>query len=391
MPYFTIEIIWTIGIEIILIIAEVYLIYYHIRRYFKSDYPKTLLILILVLLTSFITDVINLSSMFVSYGNLEFYEYYRKLSLLSTVISVYFLLLLFELFEHETLFTELQMLNTVITTIVGITILIGIPQVIWLDHEQIYVINFDSLTYLLVMLFPITIGVFVIASLRNSLKDVWINQKRQLIAMIIGISVCIFVPFILKVIHLFYSSQFSIISESLEKIPIIIGFILFTYSFGDPSQFSLYYRRKADKILVTNLNGIPLFHYDFKENVHYINETLFSGAVVAITMLMSESIKSPSPIAEVLMKNKYRLLLETKQSFIALILTPQGNSYLRNSLECFATAFDQKFTSIITSGEVLDLNLFIRSGLSILFDNFGISKRNIKEIISRLTFEESLT
>jgi hypothetical protein len=142
---------------------------------------------------------------------------------------------------------------------------------------------------------------------------------------------------------------------------------------------------------VTNLNGIPIFHFDFKENVHYINETLFSGAVVAITMLMSESIKSASPIAEVLMKNKYRLMLETKQSFIALILTPQANSYLRDSLERFSTAFDQKFTSIITSGEILDLNLFVKSGLSVLFDNFGISTVNIKEMIDSLTMEETLS
>jgi hypothetical protein len=307
------------------------------------------------------------------------------------VISVYFLLLLFELFEHETLFTELQMLNTFVTTIVGIAILIGTPQVIWFDNEQMYSINFDSFTFFLAQLFPIIIGIFIIASLRNSLKDVWITQRNQLITLIIGVLIILVAPFLLIVIRPLYTSQFSIVSESIEKIPIIIGLIILTYSFGNPSHFSLYYRRKADKILVTNLNGIPLFHYDFKEDVHYIDETLFSGAVVAITMLMSESIKSSSPIAEVLMKNKYRLLLETKQSFIALVLTPKGNSYLRNSLERFATAFDQKFSSIITSGEVLDLNLFIRSGLSVLFENFGISKRNIEELIIRLTFEESFT
>jgi hypothetical protein len=179
--------------------------------------------------------------------------------------------------------------------------------------------------------------------------------------------------------------------ELITKIPVIIGVVILSISFGNPSDFSLFYRRKADKLIITNISGMPMFHYDFKENVHYVNETLFSGAIVAITMLMSESIKSSSPIAEVLMKNKYRLMFETKESFIVLILTPMGNAFLRDSLEQFAASFEKKFGSIIESGEIVDLNLFISSGLDILFYDFGIPMKYLKEIVERLLFEDTFS
>jgi len=235
------------------------------------------------------------------------------------------------------------------------------------------------------------IGILILTNLRKIFKDVWITQRTQLQTMAGSVTIITLLPLLVQGVHTLFGDSPAYFMSAVIRIIIALGLFILSYSFGNPNHYSLYYRRKADKILVTNLNGIPLFHYDFKENVHHINETLFSGAVVAITMLMSESIKSSSPIAEVLMKNKYRLMMETKNTFIALILTPQGNTYLRDSLERFATAFDQKFTSLITSGEILDLNLFVKSGLGVMFENFGIPTKNVQEIITRLTIEESFT
>ena len=82
-------------------------------------------------------------------------------------------------------------------------------------------------------------------------------------------------------------------------------------------------------------------------------------------------------------------MLETKESFIVLILTPKGNTFLRDSLETFATSFENKFGSIIESGEIVDLNLFINSGLDILFANFGIPMKHLKEIVDRLLLEDT--
>ncbi|PWI46852.1 hypothetical protein CEE45_14780 [Candidatus Heimdallarchaeota archaeon B3_Heim] len=389
MPLFTSEVTWSLVIQMIILIFELSLIYFITRKYFRSEYSRILIVLLFALTADLIANGLNFSGMFIT--NLELFQSIETINLLSSIISMFFLLLFFEYFEHETLFTQKQMLSTILTTVAGIFILFATPQAIWLEDSQLYFQSLDSPSILFLGLFSCVLGILVVSTLRKSLKDVWITQRGQLLTMIVSVSIIAFVPLTISLGFLLFTLPSSFLTKSVVRGIIFLGFAVLTYSFGGVRHYSHYNRRKADKILVTNLNGIPLFHYDFKENVHYINETLFSGAVVAITMLMSESIKSSSPIAEVLMKNKYRLMLETKQSFIALILTPQANSYLRDAIERFSTAFDQKFTSIITSGEILDLNLFVKSGLSVLYENFGISTANVKEMIASLTFEETFS
>ncbi|MHA2173897.1 MAG: hypothetical protein ACXABI_03645 [Candidatus Hodarchaeales archaeon] len=391
MPTLSQDVIWTLIIELLTVSISIYLIYFNVRKYFKTDYSRPLVIFLLVVISFLLPGLFSLSGMLMSEGSLELYQYSQKLGLISSIISFYFLLLLFELFEHETLVSELQMITTAFATVIVIFLLLGDPQVIWLESEQMFDIRPDYLTSFVVTAFPVIIGTLIIFNLRKALKDVWITQRTQLLTMAISILIVSLLPLLVLTGQTLFGTSPAYFTNATSRILIGLGFFILSFSFGNPSHYSLYHRRKADKILVTNLSGIPLFHYDFKENVHHINETLFSGAVVAITMLMSESIKSSSPIAEVLMKNKYRLMMETKQTFIALILTPQGNTYLRDSLERFATAFDQKFTSLITSGEILDLNLFVKSGLSVLFENFGIPTKNVQEIIAQLTLEESFT
>ncbi len=392
MPILIPEIVGTIIISLFLIVFGLYLVLYNTLRYFKIEYSRSLVLIVFSLVVLIISNTLDFLSLFISFANEELFLYIKRLSLICFIISIYTLLLFSEVFENETFFTQQQMAGTILSTITGISILISTPtEVFWLEEAEIYLIIFDSISNLLITLIPVVFGVFIVSNLRKGLRDAWTTQREQLIIILIGMSIILFLPLIFNVSFILLTLPQSTLVDSITKLPVMIGFIGITISFGGPDEFSHYNRQKADKLMVTNLNGIPLFVHDFKENVHYIDETLFSGAVVAITMLMSESIKSPSPIAEVLMKNKYRLLLETKQSFIALLLTPHGNTFLRNSLDRFATAFDMKFTSIITSGEILDLNLFVKSGTEVLFQNFGISSSDLEDVLTTLTFEETLT
>ena len=389
MPNLTTEIAWTLGFEVVILILVFYLILINTRKFFNTDHSKPLLVFLTSLVGLFLASFATIISMFVTQGNIDLFINVRKFYLICQLISLSFLVLLIELFENETILTLQQMFFTVITTILGVIIILGNVRVTWLNFEQMYLVEPDLLISFLFILYSIIISVFILADLSNGMKDVWITQRVQLITMIISTVIIIVVPLIISGLFALNKVPFSILVELITKIPIIIGFAILSISFGNPSDFSLIYRRKADKMVITNITGTPLFHYDFKENVHYVNETLFSGAIVAITMLMSESIKSSSPIAEVLMKNKYRLMLETKENFIVLILTPKGNPFLRDALERFADSFDKKFNSIIASGEILDLNLFINSGLDILFADFGIPMKFLPEIVNRLLFEDT--
>ena len=391
LPNLTTEIVWSFGIELVILSVLLYLIYVNTRKFFNTNHSRPLLVFLLSLVGLFLTSFTTIICLFIIQGDMELFINIKKFYLICQLISLYALLLLFELFENETLMTQQQMVFTVITTIFGIITLFGNVQAIWLDFEQIYLVQLDSLIILVFLTFSIIIGIFILFDLRNGLKDVWITQRGQLIMMIISTVIIVFVPLLISGLFALNKVPYSILVELITRIPVVIGVVVLSISFGNPSDFSLFYRRKADKLIITNISGMPMFHYDFKENVHYINETLFSGAIVAITMLMSESIKSSSPIAEVLMKNKYRLMFETKESFIVLILTPKGNAFLRDSLEQFAASFEKKFGSIIASGEIVDLNLFISSGLDILFYDFGIPMKYLKEIVERLLFEDTFS
>ncbi|MFX0183085.1 MAG: hypothetical protein ACFE95_08400 [Candidatus Hodarchaeota archaeon] len=385
MPQFTPELNISIGIIVFSLLIECYLIIRLLNRYFTSGYPKTLLPLIFSLVTSLISDNLDLFGIFFNQTEIEYFINVQRFAAIGFILAVYLLLLFSEVFEYDTIFTRQQMIATIILTVTVIVILGGEFQPLWLEDERMFLKTIDSLSNILIMVFTGFIGILMMFNLRKGLQDSWIVQRKQLILMIVGISIGILFPLVYRTI-LFafnYSSEFLLI-YILDSF-IIITFIVFFLSFGSSDLISLFNRRKADKIVVTSQNGIPLFMYDFKIDVHRIDATLFSGAIVAITMLMTESIRSPAPIAEVLMKNKYRLILESKSSFIALIFTPEGSStiYLRESLEKFSTMFDQKFGSFLASGEVVDLDLFAESGVAILFQSFRmpIDTSYIKTVI----------
>ncbi|MFX0050569.1 MAG: hypothetical protein ACFFAJ_05420 [Candidatus Hodarchaeota archaeon] len=373
MTIFTPDLNISIGIVILNLIIQCYLILRLLNRYFTSGYPKTLAAIIFSLLTTIISGSSELIGILINqteihvFGNLIIDI--QKVSAISFIIAVYFLLLFSEVFEYDTIFTRQQMITTIILTITIYIIFGGDFYSYRLDNENMFSYSFD-LSNLLMMALTGIIGIFMMLNLRKGLQDSWIAQRRQLILMMVGILVGLLFPLVYKSILLGFDVSTSIILNFMLESFFTVIFIVFFISFNTSDFISLLNRRKADKIVVTSQNGIPLFMYDFKIEVHRIDATLFSGAIVAITLLMSESIKSPAPIAEVLMKNKYRLILESKPSFIALIFSPAGSTYLRDSLERFTNSFEKSFSSIVESGEVVDLELFAKGGVEILFQSF---------------------
>jgi hypothetical protein len=118
--------------------------------------------------------------------------------------------------------TQQQMVFTVITTIFGIFTLFGNVQAVWLDFEQIYLVQLDSLIVLVFLAFSIVIGIFILFDLRNGLKDVWITQKGQLIMMIISTVIIVFVPLLISGLFALNKVPYSILVELITKIPVIL-------------------------------------------------------------------------------------------------------------------------------------------------------------------------
>jgi len=288
MPQFTPELSISIAIIVFSLCIEYYLIIRLLNRYFTSGYPKTLLTLLVSLIISLISNSSDLFGMFINQTESELFIPVQKLAAISFILAVYFLLLFSEVFEYDTIFTRQQMITTIILTVTVIVILGGEFEPYWLVDEKRFSSTIDPLSNLLIMGLTGFIGILMMFTLRRGLQDSWIVQRKQLILMMVGISIGILFPLVYKTILFTFNYSSSIILDYILDSFFTITFIVFFIPFGSSDLICLFNRRKADKIVVTSQNGIPLFMYDFKIDVHRIDATLFSGAIVAITMLMTD-------------------------------------------------------------------------------------------------------
>jgi hypothetical protein len=374
MPQFTLELSISIAIIVFRLLIECYLLIRLWNRYFTSGYPKALLILLISLIFSLISDSSVLLGIFISQTEIGLFIDIQKIGAISFILAVYSLLNFSETFEYDTIFTRLQMITTILLTLTVIVILTGEFEPNWIVKEERFSNTINPLSNFLIMGFMGFIGILMMFSFKNGFQDSWIVQRKQLIFMMVGTSIGIVFPIVFRTILFVFEFPAYFVLENILDSLFTIMFIVFFFSFGSSDHISLFKRRKADKIIVTSQSGMPLFMYDFKLDVHHIDEILFGGAIVAITNLLSESMKSPAPIAEVLIKNRYRLMLESNSSFLALIFSPEGSftTYLRESLEQFINKFDIKFGDLVASGEVVDRDLIAKSGIKILSQSFGM-------------------
>lgn len=372
MAFFTEEIVYSLLLIITCLIIEIFLGVQTIRGYFSNNHPKILLVFFMTFLILILRDFTFFVNIFTSELNIFLYINLQKVHYIAFILVAYSLFLFIEVFEHNSIFTKQQMIMTVLFTVLVMIILLGNLNPVWIPDVDYYLDSLDFIPGIWLTLLTSFVGIIILLNLRIGYKGVWITQKKQLKYFILGLVLVFFIPLIIVLFLFGNSVDSSLLLKMIIRIPSVIGCIIFYLSFRGFKYNSLFNRQKADKILVTNLNGIPLFDFDFKNDPYKIDAILFSGAMVAITQVMLESIKSSSPIAEVRMKNQYRLMLEFRTNFLALILTPRGGNYLRSSLEEFAEAFEENFSSIIASGEVLDVGLFARGARTILTSRFGL-------------------
>jgi len=372
MVYLANEVFISLIIIFIEIIFEIFFIYRISKALVRQRYPKTLIFLLLIFTFLLFRDFAIFFSIFAPQNDRGLFIGFSKVYLLSTLFITYIFFLFSEKFEYDSILTRDQFLVTIVATVISTLIVISNLIPIWSDQLNMYRIATDYTLEMLMLTLNGIMGMVVTISFWNGYKDVWITQERQLKLLIIGNLIIFFIPWIFTIILLFYSIPPNIFIRTLIRAFNLIGLLFYYFSFHGFNYPSLFKRQRADKIMVTDLNGIPLFTYDFKEDIHKIDAILFAGAIVAITQLMLESIKSPSPIIEVAMKNQYKIMLEYNSNFLTLILTPKGDSYLRSSLDNFSYSFDKNFSSIIASGEVHDISLFEKGARSILTTRFGI-------------------
>ncbi len=359
------DLIITLTIAVLCVSAEIIIVLSLSKRWIKYN-AKTLTLFLMALIALLFADGSGLIAMFIS--DKSFLVLISKLSIISSMLSVCFLLYFFEAFEYDTIFTWKQMVHTLFLGGTMVAILLGEFVTTYHPMLDMFIVSFDPLTDFLTFFLPGMGSLLIILSLWKGYNDAWAIQKKQLKYMIIGIIIAYMVPFMFKPIAI---SLNSMVFTILLRADVAIGFILYFISFGSRDNFAVFNRHQADRILVIHETGVPLFSYDFKADDESLDEALFAGGIVAITSLMQEATKSTADISEVNLEGN-QLVLERKNQVLSLILTPQTTFFLRGALKRFTTGFIREFAESLASMSYINTDTFAKGGKRLVYESFGV-------------------
>jgi predicted regulator of Ras-like GTPase activity (Roadblock/LC7/MglB family) len=188
--------------------------------------------------------------------------------------------------------------------------------------------------------------------------------------MMVGIAIAYLLPVFLNLVlaNILKSVAFAIYIRA----NVAIGFILYFASFGGSKTFGLFNRQQAERAIIINENGLPLYSYNFKNAEGKIDSALFAGGIVAISQLMKEATKSQAAITELKMEDETHLLIEVKPKILAILLTPKVTIFLRDTIKRFATRFSEKFESKLDDFEIVETSIFSPEGTKMLYESLGI-------------------
>jgi hypothetical protein len=279
-------------------------------------------------------------------------------------------LFFFEAFENDSIFTLKQLVHTALGGMAVLSALVGSFEMVHVPAADINMVKLDPISDLLLLLIVPLGSIFIIWTLYSGYKDAWFVQKRQLKIMMVGLAIAYLLPVFLNLLlaDIIKSVAFAVYIRA----NVAIGFILYFASFGGSKTFGLFNRQQADRAIVINENGLPLYSYDFKKAKGKIDSALFAGGIVAISHLMKEATKSQAAITELKMEDETHLLIELKPKILAILLTPKVTIFLRDAIKRFANRFSEVFDPKLDDFEMVDTSVFDTEGTKILYESLGM-------------------
>lgn len=381
MVYFIEEVSYSLIIGFLMAIFESYMILKMFRGYFRNERPIVLLLLLLSSILLLIKDIIYFGSFFLPSTAILIAINSIKLQYVFFVLFCYILYLFSEEYETGSIFTNQQMIITIFTTAIIIFIFLMNIEPSYYTNADIFLNSENFLNDIFLLVLLSIIGIFILLIYIKGYKNCWITQKKQIKVIMLGIFFIFFFSLLTSIISQIFIEDLPVmLTKTITRLIIFLGFFILYTSFQGFKYSSLFNRQKAERLLIADFNGMPRFVYDFKEDVQHIDALLFAGAIVAISQIMLESLKSSTTISEVVMKNKYQLMLESRENFIAIIFTPKGNIYLREGLNSFSSAFENSFKPSTLSGDTVDVSIFEKEGRNILCNCFGIHWKELPPI-----------
>ncbi len=285
------------------------------------------------------------------------------------VLSLYFLLLFLDSFETNQILTRNNLiLGIIVTSYISMLVVIT-PLVITIvlsysnlnaNADDLWEKTFESvivselgviliflsllvITGLLILLLTIILMFKAVKKVKNVKNP---KIKKMLKRMMIALVFVTVIPFILG----------AITEETiLSSLSLTIGLGLFFFFFWKAGIFVLQ-SESLNLLLIVDESGIPVYSYYFKEyttDYEHISkhdgtdqEILFSGALKAISTLLSEFTGAKKEVKEIVLDNM-TLLVKQIDNFSIVLITDKVTEFFEDALEAFSLNVQEVFTHII--------------------------------------------
>ncbi len=149
-------------------------------------------------------------------------------------------------------------------------------------------------------------------------------------------------------------------SEIVGYAIVSIGVFIFGINYLMSSETAFLKPQRVDTLLVLHQTGIPILRYDFRPPEIDADTALISGAITAITALMSETFGVKSSVKSIHFEDK-ELMLQFFDDIAFILITERTSVFLEKALEKLKIEFQDNFSKKynFNSGEVLDQTIFI--------------------------------
>ena len=343
---------------ILIIIASIFFVFY-LRRYIKTKY-KIFGYLSVFFLTFILQNIFQEGEMVVGSLDIKIANY--TMQQISTLLVLYSMVALLEVFESDVGFSRRQSIMTIlIFTAMGA--ILSTPT-FTIDETQLAGVNYaeGELIGLILLFFYIVAGVWLSSMLFRTYKTSWSEKQKTIIRLLsIGVFFGVFFP----IIGMLSILVAAIISVELMVIAflsssVIRSFGIFTIGIAflrASKEPWLLQRQKVHLLMVYSKDGILLYTKVFNENLSKDRTLLLAGGFSAIATLFKEATSATGNIKSILLEDK-ELRIINREHFICATLVDYETQASEIAHKNFVSEFQDKFKEQLAkfSGEISQFN-----------------------------------
>jgi hypothetical protein len=283
--------------------------------------------------------------------SLEAVKFHFLLGTVLNLLTIYVLIMMFEMFENNTVFTPRQTILTALTFIIIGGVLndpsLGIVKAserYFIEFERFSAISLSSLAFYTVS------SLWIISSLFRGYKSAQsVKQKKLIMWLSIGLLLAVLLPSIQYAFTQPPEAQverraaFSLHLSLLRAIFQSAGMIIIGVAFLKVSKYPwLLQRQRTHFISVYSHEGVCLFSKAFDENITEDDLLLLSGGFSAVANLFQEATRATGKVKSISIEDQ-ELRIINREHFLCALLVDYSTRASELAHEKFTITFEEKF------------------------------------------------